>query len=74
MIKRESDWISIALFGSVYVAIKVCCEPLPDDGEIDTGLAFCAYIVNARLNAINRTAIALLSLKEARDQKTLMSK
>jgi hypothetical protein len=73
MTKRESDWISIALFGSVYVAIKACIEPLPDDGEMDTGLALCACIVKATLNAINRRPIMWLNLKEARDQKTLMS-
>jgi hypothetical protein len=73
MIKRESDWISIALFGSVYVAIKACIEPLPEDGEIDTGLTLCACTVPETLNPINRTATMRLSLKAVRDQKTLMS-
>jgi hypothetical protein len=54
-------------------SIKACIEPLPDDGGMDTGLALCACIVKATLNAINRRPIMWLNLKEARDQKTLMS-
>src|ERR1700721_842574 len=73
MIKREIDRISIALFGSVYVAVKACIEPLPDDGEIDTGITLCACTAPRTLNPINRTATMRLSVKAVRDQKTLMS-
>jgi hypothetical protein len=73
MIKRESDWTSISLFGPVYVAVKGCSEPLPDDGEIDTGLMLCACTVKATLNAINRTATMWLSLTAERGQKVLIN-
>src|SRR6202522_4471561 len=67
MIKRETDWISIALFGSVYVAIKACIEPLPDDGEIDTGITLCACTAAKAFNPINRAATKRLSLKAVRE-------
>src|ERR1700690_1280755 len=67
MIKREIDRISIALFGSVYVAIKACIEPLPDDGEIDTGLTLCACTAAKAFNPINKTATKRLSLKAVRE-------
>jgi hypothetical protein len=39
MIDRVASAIRDPALGSLYVAVNVCSEPLPDDGEIETGAA-----------------------------------
>jgi hypothetical protein len=45
MIDKAAPAIFDPPFGSVYVAVNICAEPLPEDGVTETGDPVCESIV-----------------------------